>query len=59
MGGIQALYTHLNARTQLEAISLGGELIYLNADEIKMHSVEVFDVERPWQNLKSRLPHPP
>jgi hypothetical protein len=21
-----------------------------------MHPVEVFDVDRPWQNLKSRLP---
>ena len=43
----------------MEAIALGGELIYLNEDELKMHSVEVFDVERPWQNLKGRLPKSP
>ncbi len=55
----RALYTHLNAKTQLEAIALGGEVIYLNEDELKLHSVEVFDVGRPWENLKSRLPKPP
>jgi hypothetical protein len=37
----------------MEAIALGADVIYLNEDEIKMHAVEVFDVERPWQNLKS------
>jgi ribulose-5-phosphate 4-epimerase/fuculose-1-phosphate aldolase len=52
----RAVYTHLNARTQMEAIALGADVIYLNEDELKMHAVEVFDVERPWQNLKSRLP---
>jgi ribulose-5-phosphate 4-epimerase/fuculose-1-phosphate aldolase len=55
----RAIYTQLNARTQMEAIALGGEVIYLNEDELKMHPVEVFDVERPWQNLKSRLPQAP
>jgi HCOMODA/2-hydroxy-3-carboxy-muconic semialdehyde decarboxylase len=55
----RAVYTHLNARTQMEAITLGADVIYLNEDELKMHTVEVFDVERPWQNLKSRLPKTP
>jgi 3-hydroxy-2-methylpyridine-4,5-dicarboxylate 4-decarboxylase len=53
---LRAVYTQLNARVQMEAIALGGEVIYLNEDELKMHPVEVFDVDRPWQNLKSRLP---
>jgi 3-hydroxy-2-methylpyridine-4,5-dicarboxylate 4-decarboxylase len=53
---LRAVYTQLNARVQMEAISLGGEVIYLDEDELKMHPVEVFDVDRPWQNLKSRLP---
>ena len=48
-----------NARTQMEATVLGGDLIYLNEDELKMHPVEVFDVGRPWENLKSRLPKIP
>ena len=49
----------MNARTQMEAVALGGEVIYLNEDELKMHPVEVFDVGRPWENLKSRLPKLP
>src|SRR5262249_26220243 len=56
---LRAVYTQLNARVQMEAITLGGPLIYLDEDELKMHPVEVFDVERPWQNLKSRLPKSP
>src|SRR5216684_2580638 len=53
---LRAVYTQLNARVQMEAMALGGQVIYLNEDELKMHPVEVFDVDRPWQNLKSRLP---
>ena len=53
---LRAIYTQLNARVQMEAIALGGPVIHLNDDELKMHPVEVFDVDRPWQNLKSRLP---
>jgi 3-hydroxy-2-methylpyridine-4,5-dicarboxylate 4-decarboxylase len=52
----RAIYTQLNARAQMEATALGAEVIYLNEDELKLHPVEVFDVERPWQNFKSRLP---
>src|SRR5215470_2021462 len=55
----RAVYTQLNARVQMDAIALGGQVIYLDDDELKMHTVEVFDVERPWQNLKSRLPKTP
>ena len=56
---LRAVYTQLNARMQMEALSIGGEVIYLNEDELKMHAVEVFDVGRPWENLKSRLPRNP
>jgi HCOMODA/2-hydroxy-3-carboxy-muconic semialdehyde decarboxylase len=55
----RAVYTQLNARVELEAIALGHEVIYLNDDEIKQHPVEVFDVERPWENFKTRLPKGP
>jgi hypothetical protein len=42
------------------ALSPGGlRPIYLNDDEIRMHPVEVFDVERPWENLKTRLARSP
>src|SRR5262245_40789850 len=56
---LRAVYTQLNARIQMEAAVLGPDPVYLNADELKMHPVEVFDVDRPWQNLKSRLPKSP
>jgi len=56
---LRAVYTQLNARIQMESLSIGGEVIYLNDDELKMHPVEVFDVGRPWENLKSRLPNKP
>ena len=56
---LRAVYTQLNARVQMDAIALGGQVIYLDDDELKMHPVEVFDVDRPWQNLKSRLPKNP
>jgi HCOMODA/2-hydroxy-3-carboxy-muconic semialdehyde decarboxylase len=55
----RAVYTQLNARAELEAIALGQEVIYLNDDELKQHPIEVFDVERPWQNFKARLPKSP
>jgi hypothetical protein len=53
---LRAVYTQLNARAELEALILGGEVIYLNEDELKQHPVEVFDVARPWDNFKARLP---
>jgi HCOMODA/2-hydroxy-3-carboxy-muconic semialdehyde decarboxylase len=56
---LRAVYTQLNAQVQMQAITLGGQVIYLDEDELKMHSVEVFDVDRSWQNLKSRLPKNP
>jgi ribulose-5-phosphate 4-epimerase/fuculose-1-phosphate aldolase len=55
----RAIYTQLDARVQLDAMTLGQEHVYLNEDELKLHSVEVFDVERPWENFKSRLPQKP
>jgi ribulose-5-phosphate 4-epimerase/fuculose-1-phosphate aldolase len=55
----RAVYTQLDARVQLDAITLGQEHVYLNEDELKLHPVEVFDVERPWENFKSRLPQKP
>ncbi len=56
---LRAVYTQLNARTLMDALAIGGEVIYLNEDELKMHPVEVFDVGRPWENLKSRLQSKP
>ena len=56
---LRAVYTQLNARIQMEALSIRGQVVYLNEEELKMHPIEVFDVERPWENLKSRLLNKP
>jgi hypothetical protein len=47
-----------NARVALAAAQLGPDTIYVGDDELKMHAVEVFDVERPWDNFVSRPPRP-
>ena len=52
----RAIYAQVNARVLMEALQIGGEVVYLDADELKMHPIEVFDVERPWLNFKARLP---
>jgi hypothetical protein len=52
---MRAVCTQLNARTQPGAIALAGEVVCLNAAELKMHAVEVFDVDHAWRNLKFGL----
>ena len=50
------------AKPLIEAANLDNKsvkVVLLNDDEIKMHATEVFDVARPWENLKSRLPKTP
>ena len=52
----RAIYTDRNAQAQLAAAQLGSDTIFVNDDEMKMHPVEVFDVQRPWDNFVARLP---
>ncbi len=52
----RAIYTDRNAQAQLAAAQLGSDTIFVNEDEMKMHPVEVFDVQRPWDNFVARLP---
>jgi ribulose-5-phosphate 4-epimerase/fuculose-1-phosphate aldolase len=55
---LRAVYTQINARTLLEALSLDPEVTYLNEDEIKYHVNELVP-DRPWENFKARLPKSP
>ena len=55
---LRAVYTQLNARTLLDAITLDQDVVYLNDDEIKHHVFELFP-DRPWDNFKARLPKNP
>lgn len=52
---LRAVYTQVNARTQLEALALDQEVTYLNDDELKQHRTELFP-DRPWANFRARLP---
>jgi ribulose-5-phosphate 4-epimerase/fuculose-1-phosphate aldolase len=52
---LRAVYTQVNARTQLEALALDQEVTYLNEDELKQHRTELFP-DRPWANFRARLP---
>lgn len=52
----RAIYTDRNTQAQLAAAQLGSDTVFVNDDEMKMHSVEVFDVQRPWDNFVARLP---
>lgn len=55
---LRAVYTQVNARTLLEALSLGQDVTYLDDDEIKYHRKELFP-DRPWANFIARLPRSP
>jgi ribulose-5-phosphate 4-epimerase/fuculose-1-phosphate aldolase len=55
---VRAIYTQVNARTLLEALTLGQDVTYLNEDEIRYHRNELFP-DRPWANFISRLPRNP
>jgi ribulose-5-phosphate 4-epimerase/fuculose-1-phosphate aldolase len=53
---VQAVYTEMNARVLQSAMQLGKNITYMDAKEIAYNAIENFDIERPWDNLKSRLP---
>lgn len=52
----RAVYTDLNARAQRETMQMGTDLVVMDQDELEMHAIEVFDVNRPWDYWRSRLP---
>jgi ribulose-5-phosphate 4-epimerase/fuculose-1-phosphate aldolase len=52
---IRAVYTEMNARVLQSALQLSRNVTYLDEKEIAYNPTENFDLERPWDNLKSRL----
>ena len=51
----RAIYTEINARLQLQAVTLGGPINYLSADEGKKASENVGNlVQRPWDMWKKK-----
>lgn len=53
---IRAVYTEMNAKVLQAALQLGKNITYLDQKEIDYNPIENFDLERPWEGLKSRLP---
>ena len=52
---VRAVYTEINARVQLQAMSLGNGINPMDEAELAYNTVENFDVDRPWDNFKRKL----
>lgn len=52
----RSVYMDLNARAQAQAMQLGTGVVAMDAHELAMHAAEVFDVDRPWEYWRARLP---
>lgn len=55
---VEAVYTKIDAEVQLEAMQLNKKITAMDAKELKFNHVENFDVDRPWDNFRSKLPKP-
>ena len=53
---IRAVYVEMNARVLQSALQLSKNVTALDEKEIAYNPTENFDLERPWDNLTSRLP---
>jgi HCOMODA/2-hydroxy-3-carboxy-muconic semialdehyde decarboxylase len=52
----RAMYTETNARLQMQALSLGGPVTYLDAEEGRKHdSLITTQVRRPWELWKKKV----
>lgn len=52
---VRAVHTEINARDQLEAMRLSNNINAMDDEELAYNTIENFDVERPWNNLKRYL----
>ncbi len=52
---VRAVHTEINARVQLEAMRLSNNINAMDDEELAYNTIENFDVERPWNNLKRYL----
>jgi len=51
---VYSIYTEINARLQMQALQISGFIVPL--DEPELFDLNGFDVNRPWQHYRSRLP---
>jgi ribulose-5-phosphate 4-epimerase/fuculose-1-phosphate aldolase len=53
---VQAVYTQINAQAQLAAMQLNKNVTSMDEKELAFHRIENFDLDRPWDNFKNKLP---
>jgi hypothetical protein len=51
----RSIYLELNARLQLQAIQLGGDVTYLDAEEARRATEMMGGYERAWELWKRRV----
>jgi ribulose-5-phosphate 4-epimerase/fuculose-1-phosphate aldolase len=53
---VQAVYTQIDAQAQLAAMQLNKNITSMDEKELASSQVENFDLDRPWDNFKNKLP---
>jgi HCOMODA/2-hydroxy-3-carboxy-muconic semialdehyde decarboxylase len=53
---VQAVYTQIDAQVQYAAMQMNKSITVMDAKELAFNAVENFDVDRPWENFKNKLP---
>ena len=53
---VQAVYTQIDAQAQLAAMQLDKNITSMDEKELATSQAENFDLDRPWNNFKNKLP---
>jgi ribulose-5-phosphate 4-epimerase/fuculose-1-phosphate aldolase len=53
---VQAVYTQIDAQAQWAAMQLNKNITSMDEKELAYYRVENFDLDRPWDNFKNKLP---
>jgi 3-hydroxy-2-methylpyridine-4,5-dicarboxylate 4-decarboxylase len=53
---VQAVYTQIDAQAQLAAMQLDKNIKSMDEKEVASSRAENFDLDRPWDNFKNKLP---
>jgi ribulose-5-phosphate 4-epimerase/fuculose-1-phosphate aldolase len=53
---VQAVYTQIDAQAQWAAMQLDKNITSMDEKELASSQAENFDLDRPWDNFKNKLP---
>jgi ribulose-5-phosphate 4-epimerase/fuculose-1-phosphate aldolase len=53
---VQAVYTQIDAQAQWAAMQLNKNITSMDEKELEFYHIENFDLDRPWDNFKNKLP---